>query len=60
MIHVMNNVPKIVYGFGAIARAGEEIILMGDRIRRTGWNDIRGIDYFFNAPNLSASRSKAR
>jgi alcohol dehydrogenase len=31
MIHALNNVPKIVYGFGAIARAGEEIVRFGGK-----------------------------
>jgi len=31
MNHALNNVPKIVYGFGAIARAGEEILRLGGK-----------------------------
>jgi alcohol dehydrogenase len=29
MIHTLNNVPRIIYGFGAIAKAGAEIIRLG-------------------------------
>lgn len=29
MIHALNNVPKIVYGFGAVAQAGSEIVRLG-------------------------------
>ena len=31
MIHALNNVPKIVYGFGAISRAGAEITRLGGK-----------------------------
>jgi len=31
MIHALNNVPRIVYGFGAISRAGAEIIRLGGK-----------------------------
>ncbi|MDR0466332.1 MAG: iron-containing alcohol dehydrogenase [Deltaproteobacteria bacterium] len=31
MIHVLNNVPKVVYGFGSISRAGAEIARLGGK-----------------------------
>ena len=31
MIHVLNSIPKIVYGFGAISRAGAEVVRLGGK-----------------------------